>query len=45
MARTVLRLRHKNSAWASLHVRNLARRFDWIRFAANDIFFPMDVSD
>jgi hypothetical protein len=40
MARAVLRLWHKTlvTALAHLHVRNLARRFDWIRFAASENF-------
>jgi hypothetical protein len=33
------------TALAHLHVRNLAPRFDWIRFAANSNFFPMAVLD
>jgi hypothetical protein len=53
MARTVLRLRHKTSAWASwlntamahLHVRNIAHRFDLVRFVANDISPPVGVPD
>jgi hypothetical protein len=33
------------TALAHLHVRNFARGFDWIRFAANGKVFPMAFPD
>jgi hypothetical protein len=32
------------TALPHLHVRNLARRFEWVRFAANDKFFSRGFS-